>query len=106
MDKKFKSNKNKTFRKSVSEAALGNLTSMIDYKSRTGGREVIKVNSRNTTKTCSTCGSLTGPAGLSGLAVRHWRCSACGAYHDRDINSAMIVLNVGLGMSHELAVVI
>lgn len=56
--------------------------------------------------TCSTCGALTGPAGLGGLAVRHWECSACGAYHDRDINSAMVVLNVGLGTSHELAVAI
>ena len=92
--------------KSVSEASLGNLTSMIDYKGRTGGREVIKVDSRNTTKTCSACGALTGPTGLSGLAVRHWECSACGAVHDRDINSALIVLNVGLGTSHELAVAI
>jgi putative transposase len=94
------------FGKSVSEAALSNLASMIDYKGRTGGREVIKVDSRNTTKTCSDCGALTGPTGLGGLAVRHWRCSACGAVHDRDINSAMVVLNVGLGTSHEMAVTI
>ena len=94
------------FGKSVSEASLGNLTSMIDYKGRTGGREIIKVDSRNTTKTCSACRSLAGPTGLSGLVVRHWKCSACGAVHNRDINSALVVLDVGLGTSHEFAVAI
>ena len=73
----------------------------LTYKGRTGGREVVPVNSFRTTMTCSACGSLTGPTGLGGLAVRQWECSACGAHHDRDINSAVVVLNVGLGISLE-----
>ena len=87
------------FGKSISEAALGNLIGMLGYKSRTGGRTLIPVKSRRTTMTCSTCGALTGPRGLSGLAVRHWTCSACGAVHDRDENSSRVVLNAGLGIS-------
>jgi IS605 OrfB family transposase len=83
--------------KSVSEASLGNLIDMITYKGRLGGRDVISVNSRYTTMTCSACGAKTGPRGWSGLAVRIWECSACGAVHDRDINSAVIVLNSGAG---------
>jgi IS605 OrfB family transposase len=89
------------FGKSVSEAALGQLIGMLTYKCRTGGRRLIPVNSFHTTMTCSVCGALTGPTGLDGLAVRRWGCSACGADHDRDVNSAVAVLNAGVGTTHE-----
>jgi len=87
------------FGKSISEAALGNLIGMLGYKCRTGGRTLVPVKSAFTTMTCSTCGNLTGPRGLSGLAVRSWRCSACGADHDRDKNSSVVVFKTGLGIS-------
>jgi len=89
------------FGKSISEASLGNLIGMLTCKCRTGGRELVPVNSFHTTMTCSVCGALTGPSGLGGLAVRRWRCSVCGTDHDRDVNSAVVVLNAGLGTSHE-----
>ena len=85
------------FGKSTSEAALGNLISMLTYKCRTGGRQLILVNSRNTTMTCSNCKSLTGPTGLDGLTVRHWVCSNCGLEWDRDYNSSLNILNAGVG---------
>jgi len=91
----------KRFGKSVSEAALGNLIGMMTYKGRIGGRKVKPINSFRTTMTCSTCGALTGPTGLAGLKVRQWECSVCGTVHDRDTNSAVVVLNAGLGTSHE-----
>jgi len=90
----------KRFGKSVSEAGLSQLVQMLAYKCRTGSRELVPVESFNTTKTCSVCGALTGPTGLSGLAVRQWTCSACGADLDRDINAAQNVLFAGLGASH------
>lgn len=89
------------FGKSVSEAGLNQLIGFIQYKGRIGGRKIIPVNSFQTTMTCSNCGALTGPTGLSGLAVRDWECSVCGTQHDRDRNSAMQVLKIGLGISHE-----
>jgi len=92
--------------KSVSEASLGKLLGMLSYKGYISGRQLIKVNSKRTTMTCSACGALTGPTGWDGLKVRHWVCSACGADHDRDINSAVVVLNAGLGMSHERKAVV
>ena len=97
-DDNFK-NMARRFGKSISEAALGNLIGMLGYKCRTGGRTLVPVKSNFTTMTCSTCGALTGPTGLSGLVVRSWRCSACGAVHDRDFNSALVVLKTGLGIS-------
>lgn len=87
----------KTFGKSVGEAALGNLLEMISYKALSSGRKFVRVNSKNTTRTCSVCLALTGPTGLSGLAVRKWTCS-CGARHDRDVNAAQVVLLSGHGM--------
>jgi transposase len=89
------------FGKSVTEAGHGNLIGKLAYKCRTGGRELIAVESKHTTMTCGECGALTGPAGLRGLAVRQWECSACGASLDRDRNSANVILAVGLGTSHE-----
>lgn len=87
--------------KSVSEASLGQLIGMITYKSSLCGREVVPVNSKFTTMTCSACGSLTGPKGWDGLAVRHWECCVCGMHHDRDVNAAMVVLNAGAGAAHK-----
>lgn len=57
----------KKFGKSVSEAGLGQLIGMITYKGRTAGRDVVPVNSRFTTMTCSACGARTGPHGWDGL---------------------------------------
>ena len=91
------------FGKSVAETSLGDLLGKLDYKCRTGGRKLIKVDSKYTTMTCGKCWSLTGPTGLHGLKVRRWECSACGAVHERDINSAQVILMSGLGTSHELA---
>jgi transposase len=85
--------------KSVSEAALGDLINKLIYKGKNCGRLVRGTKSNKTTMTCSNCGSLTGPTGWNGLAVRNWVCSACGVDHDRDLNSAMVVLSSGLGMS-------
>lgn len=74
---------------------------MLTYKSRTGGRQYLEVPSRFSTKTCSACGSLSGPSGYAGLSVRHWVCAVCGTAHDRDINAAVNTLNAGVGMTHE-----
>jgi transposase len=89
----------KKFGKSVSEASLGSLLGFMTYKGSNCGRKIVPVSSVDTTKTCSACGALTGPTGLAGLSVRSWGCSVCGTVHDRDINSAMVVLNSGLGIS-------
>lgn len=93
----------KRFGKSVASSGHYQLRQMLSYKSRAGGTEYVEVDSRNSTKTCSNCGSLSGPTGLGGLAVRQWECRDCGAYHDRDINAARNTLIAGLGLSHEMS---
>ena len=89
----------KRFGKLVNDGGISQLRNFILYKGDVHGRVIKLVASKNTTMTCSNCGALTGPTGLFGLAVRDWECSACGAQHDRDINAAKVVLNLGLGYS-------
>lgn len=67
------------------------------------GRIVEVVSERNTTRTCSFCGALSGPAGADMLAVRSWDCEACGTSHDRDTNAAANILRIGLGKQPPLA---
>jgi transposase len=87
----------KRFGKSVTSAAHAQLRAQLAYKSLAGGTQYVEVNSRNSTRTCSSCGCLTGPTGLSGLAERQWQCTDCGAKHDRDTNAACNTLLLGLG---------
>ena len=89
----------KIFGKSVSDTGISQLRQFIVYKSDIHSRKCVLVDSKYTTMACSVCESLTGPQGLFGLVVRNWECSACGAQHDRDINSAKVILNSGLGYS-------
>lgn len=91
----------RSFGKSVTSAAHHQLRSMLARKSLLGGAEYIEVPGRNSTKTCSACGALTGPSGYTGLKVRQWACRECGSQHDRDVNAARNTLAAGLGMSLE-----
>lgn len=90
----------KRFGKSTASAAHAQLRSQLRYKSLTGGTKFIEVPSRNSTRTCSACGALTGPTGWSGLTVRQWTCG-CGAEHERDVNAARNTLFAALGTSVE-----
>lgn len=92
----------KRFGKSVSSSSHYQLRSMLAYKARrTGDTIYVEPESKNSTMRCSNCGELTGPTGLSGLAVRQWTCTGCGSRHDRDINAAINALIAGAGMALE-----
>ena len=81
--------------RSVMEAAPATLRGMLEYKSRWAGIPFAVVDEAYSTQTCSACGSLAGPKGTEGLAVREWECGDCGVTHDRDINAAVNILQVG-----------
>jgi IS605 OrfB family transposase len=74
--------------KSVLDAGWYMLKTQLQYKGQQAGRSVEVVDEAYTTRACSNCGALTGPAGLDMLAVRSWRCSDCGTEHERDVNAA------------------
>ena len=81
--------------KGALDAGWGMLKTQLQYKCQSAGREFAVVSERNTTRACSGCGALTGPAGLDMLAVRHWECADCGESHDRDVNAARNIRSVG-----------
>jgi transposase len=87
----------KKFGKSVTSSSHAQLRSMLAYKSHIGGTQYDEPVSKNSTRTCSSCGCLSGPTGWAGLPVRSWVCTECGASHDRDINAAINTLNFGAG---------
>lgn len=89
----------KIFGKSVMDAGISQLRQFIVYKSANHNRICSLIDSKNTTKTCYICNSLTGPSGRAMLNVREWECSVCRTVHDRDINSARVILSLGLGIS-------
>lgn len=82
--------------KSVMDSGWYALKQMLQYKGEHAGRTVQVVNERYTTRACSGCGALTGPAGRTCLVVRQWTCSDCGDIHDRDVNAARNIRTAGL----------
>jgi len=83
--------------KSVHDAGWGLLKTMLDYKCDHAGIVFKVVDERNTTRTCSSCGALSGPQGVNGLRIREWTCRGCGVTHDRDVNSGRNILAAGHG---------
>jgi putative transposase len=75
--------------KSVHDAGWSAFVGMLEYKARLYGREFHRIGRfEPTSQTCSRCGVKDGPKPLH---IRTWRCRACGAWLDRDINAAVNV---------------
>ncbi len=79
----------------ILDSGWGLLRMQLQYKGESAGRCVRIVSERNTSRTCSACGALSGPAGVNGLRVRLWVCGECGCAHDRDVNAAKNILAAG-----------
>lgn len=84
--------------KSVYDASWGMLKVLLAYKVRRHQGEFKVVNEKDTTQTCSSCGTKpdSRPKGIAGLGIREWVCSHCNAVLDRDINAAKNILKLGL----------
>jgi putative transposase len=79
--------------KSIADASWGELINNTIYKAERAGKYCIKVNPRNTSKSCSVCGNIIEEQSLDD---REYHCSKCGLIMDRDDNAAVNVLNAGL----------
>ncbi len=88
--------------KSLSDASHSQIKTMLLYKAIRHGMVVKVVSEKFSTVTCSACLSKTGPSGLSGLGVRQWECSSCGASHDRDVNASQNILLSVQGIERQL----
>jgi len=88
--------------KSVLDAGWATFKHMLRYKAARRQAAYVEADERYTSQTCCECGSLTGPRGLKGLGVRQWGCIECGASHDRDVNSARLILMSGRNVALQL----
>jgi len=79
--------------RALADAAPGRLISMIAYKAESAGGRMIKIDPRNTSKTCSSCGTVAPKA----LSVRRHVCP-CGTDIHRDHNAAINILERGLAV--------
>ena len=83
--------KSRGMRKSILDVAWAQFISMTVSKAEEAGRRVIRVNPRNTTKLCSSCGEIVPKK----LSVRVHTCPHCGLMLDRDENAALNILQRG-----------
>jgi len=87
--------KNRRLSRAISEQGWREFRTMLDYKCKWYGRELIIVDRfYPSSKTCSCCGRKKN---LS-LDKREWTCE-CGVTHDRDINAAKNILAAGQAAS-------
>ena len=91
--------RNRRLARAIADAGWGELVRQIAYKAEWAGRTHIAVDRWfPSTKRCSACHAVR--EGLT-LADRRWRCEACGAVHDRDLNAARNLAQEGLRLLDE-----
>jgi len=67
------------------------LIRQLEYKSDWYGKEFVKVDPHNTSKTCNICGYVKDDLRLDD---KFWSCPVCQVEHDRDINAALNIEKV------------
>jgi IS605 OrfB family transposase len=81
--------------KSVLDAGWSAFRTMLAYKAMAQQVWFDVVNEAFSTQICSECDALSGPKGITDLGIREWVCWECGMHHDRDVNSAKLILRAG-----------
>jgi len=86
--------KNHALAGAVLDGGWHEISRQLQYKTAMrGGRIVVANRFFPSSKTCSECGFVKDALPLS---VRAWTCDDCGTVHDRDVNSAKNLENLGL----------
>ena len=81
----------------ISDASWGEIRRQLKYKSDWKGKKLITIDRwYASSKTCSECGYINHE--VKDLRIRQWKCPKCGVWHDRDLNAAKNILEIGLKM--------
>ena len=85
--------KNHKLAKAIGNASWYEFRTMLEYKCKWYGKQLIIVSPNYTSQECSNCHHNSGKKTLD---IREWKCGNCGVHHDRDINAAKNILTKGL----------
>ena len=93
--------KRKAFNKSLSDACVSTLRSLIEWKCKIKGKYYYKINTYYpSSQICSHCGYKNSK--LKDLSIREYDCPKCGSHNDRDINASLNILFEGLKLHYNL----
>src|SRR3989344_6790967 len=80
--------------KNIADSSWGRFLQFLTYKAESAGCKIVKIDPRNTTKSCSGCGNIQKMK----LYERVYHCKNCGLEIDRDYNSAINIHRLGMSL--------